>query len=208
MDIEIVWVGRGSVRAIICIYCCSRSLSLWIGVDRKSIGKLCAHYWQQVPHERQTDRQTCKIEDTDSELDLNSEFKAAQCQQTFVVSAQQVLFAESREQIIHNKLLYGVCSIQYYIVYIPRWNQLSSRREIALRMDCQALTCWMLMNGTCELHSFFSLSMNLNEGNWVLEFGIDILQYLKDIWHIYIRFFLYKIQEKFGIHTLSSLWNR
>lgn len=61
--------------------------------------------------DRQTDRQTCKIEDTDSELDLNSEFKAAQCQQTFVVSAQQVLFAESREKIIHNKLLYGVCSI-------------------------------------------------------------------------------------------------
>lgn len=130
------------------------------------------------------ERQTCKIEDTDSELDLNLEFKAAQCQQTFVVRATSFICRESRKNNIQQNYCFVWCVlyIVYSIIYIPRWNQLNSRREIALRMDCQALTCWMLMNGTCELHSFFFLAWT-----WMRAIGI--------VWYDILLF------KYFGINT-------
>lgn len=112
----------------------------WNGVDRKSIVKLCAHYWQQVPHERHV-RLYIPIR--------NWIWVRIWIWIWIQGSAMSADICFVREKIIHKKLSY--CCMVYICIctYIPRWNQLSSRREIALRMDCQALTCWMLMNGTC-----------------------------------------------------------
>lgn len=112
----------------------------WNGVDRKSIVKLCAHYWQQVPHERH------------ARLYIPIWIWIRIWNWIWIWIQGSAMSADIcfvREKIIHKKLSY--CCMVYICIctYIPRWNQLSSRREIALRMDCQALTCWMLMNGTC-----------------------------------------------------------
>lgn len=106
------WIGQSNYMHILQSMC----VSLWNGVDRKSIGKLCAHYWQQVPHERHRHARL-RIPIRNWIWIRNSRQRNVS---RHLLSEQQVLFAESREKIIYNEIivLYGVYntySILYYI---------------------------------------------------------------------------------------------